>query len=96
MVIEREEATNDDDDAGADLDKEKEEIEKYNSLLKSGNAGTLQSEQDVDGDLLKMAVTEEDKNFMKFRAKINKQPDQVLRYFYCLFLQDKLLSYFMD
>ncbi|XP_015601697.1 programmed cell death protein 2 isoform X2 [Cephus cinctus] len=70
-----EENSKDDED-----DKEAQEIEKYKKLLEEGKAGTLQSEKDVDADLLKMASSIEDETFTNFSIRIKKYPDQVLRY----------------
>ncbi|XP_016841519.1 programmed cell death protein 2 [Nasonia vitripennis] len=57
-----------------------EELQKFEELVKTGQAGTLQSEKDIDDDLLKMASDIEDKTFSKFRKRIKGEPEQVLRY----------------
>lgn len=81
LVIESEKISDDDDndDVKSEIEKENKEIEIFNSMLESNNAGSLQNHQDVDADLIKMSANEEDENFIDFRAKINNQPDQVLR-----------------
>lgn len=56
-----------------------EELEKFEELVNSGGAGTLQSENDIDDDLLAMAHHIEDKTFLKFKKRIENDPDQVLR-----------------
>ncbi|KAJ8686696.1 hypothetical protein QAD02_022490 [Eretmocerus hayati] len=56
------------------------ELQKLDELVKSGKAGSLQADTDVDGDLLRMASDVEDKVFSKFKKKIKSEPDQVLRY----------------
>jgi len=67
-----------------DVETEQEEIKKYNMMMQSGKAGTLQHE-DVN-DLLEMVTSanENDEVFIKFRMKIDNDPDQILRYI-CLF-----------
>lgn len=75
LVIENEEP----DNSNHEVCEEKE-ILKYKKLVKSGNAGTLQSEKEVDTDLLQMANELQDKVFLKFRKKISRQPGQVLRF----------------
>lgn len=68
-----------DDENDDDLVKEKEEMETFESLVKSGKAGTLQSEDDIDGDLHMMSHTEQDETFTYFSEKMRRHPDQVLR-----------------
>lgn len=48
--------------------------------MESGKAGSLQTEKDIDNDLLSMANDLEDKTFLKFQKRIKNDPDQVLRY----------------
>ncbi|EZA47660.1 hypothetical protein DMN91_012568 [Ooceraea biroi] len=62
-----------------DVESEQKEIEKYNTMIDSGEAGTLQHSEDVNDDLLQMANTE-DEIFAEFRTKIDDYPDQILRY----------------
>lgn len=57
-----------------------DELKKFKELLESGNAGSLQSEKDIDNDLLNMANDLEDKSFLKFQERIKIDPEQVLRY----------------
>lgn len=65
-----------------DLESEEKEIEKYNTMIQSGKAGSFQHEN-VNNDLLLMANDEKDETFSNFRSKIDKYPDQVLRYIFC-------------
>ncbi|XP_018053321.1 PREDICTED: programmed cell death protein 2 [Atta colombica] len=58
---------------------EEKEIEKYNSIIQDGKAGTFQNE-DVNDDLLQMANDEKNETFAEFRLKIDNYPDQILRY----------------
>ncbi|KAK0161383.1 hypothetical protein PV327_009859 [Microctonus hyperodae] len=64
----------------SDVNKEEEEMKKYEKLLENGEAGTLQTCDNVNDDLLKMAAGDEDKVFIKFQNTIRDDPDQVLRY----------------
>ena len=75
LVTEKEECTDDDD-----ITNTEEELKKFEALVMSGKAGTLQSEKDIDDDLLKMSNEVEDKTFTKFRKRIKNEPEQVLRY----------------
>lgn len=78
VVIETEDnnSVNSDED---NLEKEKEEVEKYEEMKKSGKAGTLQNE-DVQSELLNLVNNKEDETFIEFRLIIDKYPDQILRY----------------
>lgn len=62
-----------------EVERESEEIEKFKELVEAGQAGTLQSENDVDADLVAMSNQVEDETFAEFQARIKKYPDQVLR-----------------
>ncbi|XP_014474555.1 PREDICTED: programmed cell death protein 2 [Dinoponera quadriceps] len=62
-----------------DVESEKKELEKYNTMVQDGTAGTLQHE-DVDDDLSQLASNEKDQIFAEFRTKVQKDPDQILRY----------------
>uniref|UniRef100_A0A348G6C9 Programmed cell death protein 2 n=1 Tax=Odontomachus monticola TaxID=613454 RepID=A0A348G6C9_ODOMO len=62
-----------------DIENEQKELEKYNAMIRDNIAGTLQNE-DVDDDLLQMALDEKDQVFTEFHTKVQKHPDQVLRY----------------
>lgn len=61
-----------------DLKLEKREMKKYEELVKSGKAGSLHSEKEIDKDLKKM-TSEEDETFLEFRSRIKKNMEQVLR-----------------
>lgn len=74
----RENAEQDADDVD-DVEDERKEIAKYNTMIQSGEAGTLQHD-DVNDDLLQMAGNENDETFAEFRAKIHDNPSQILRY----------------
>lgn len=63
-----------------DVNKEEEELKKYEKLVENGKAGTLQNCDNVDDDLLKMASGDEDEAFTDFQNTIRDDPDQVLRY----------------
>lgn len=75
LVTEKEEYS---EEAGVTY--EENELKKFEELVMSGQAGTLQTEKDIDSDLLKMASDIEDKFFSKFRKRMKNEPDQVLRY----------------
>lgn len=64
-----------------DFEREQKEIEKYNALIQSGKAGSLQHE-DVNDDLLQMTSDEKDEIFAEFRMGIDNYPDQILRYIF--------------
>lgn len=78
IVIEGENAKGDDDDAD-NFKKEEEEIEKYEKMIKEGDAGTFQN-KDVQNELSSMANQKEDETFFEFRSASDKYPDQILRY----------------
>jgi len=66
----------DDDDDGGEINPK--ELEKFKKLEAAGHAGTL-----TEGDMKskeKEDETEVDMAFVKFKAVIKKNPDQVLRY----------------
>ncbi|XP_067011362.1 programmed cell death protein 2 [Anabrus simplex] len=69
--------TSDDED---DNDNEEARLEEFRNLVQRGQAGTFQDNPAVDQDLLQMANENEDKEFFKFRSKVVKFPQQVLRY----------------
>ncbi|XP_015118632.1 programmed cell death protein 2 [Diachasma alloeum] len=77
LITESENSEDSEDDEVDEMEKEKREMEKYKLMVKSGKAGTLQSEKEVDG--VKMAE-DEDEVFTEFRSRVDKHPDQVLRY----------------
>lgn len=62
------------------IENEQKELEKYNMMIRDGIVGTLQHEN-VDDDLTQMALDEKDQIFAEFRTKIQKHPNQILRYF---------------
>ncbi|KAL7302574.1 hypothetical protein TKK_0005207 [Trichogramma kaykai] len=55
------------------------ELKKIEELKINGQI-SLQSEENVDEDLLKMANGEVDKTLLKFKKRIQNAPDQVIRY----------------
>ncbi|KZC07423.1 PREDICTED: programmed cell death protein 2 [Dufourea novaeangliae] len=77
IVIEAENEREDNDESNCE--KEEEEIKKYETMIESGQAGTLQNE-DVQSELLSMANQKEDEIFSEFRLTIDQYPDQILRY----------------
>lgn len=77
IIIEAEDEKEDNNEIH--LEKEKEEITKYENMLEKGEAGTFQNE-DVQSELLSMANQTEDETFAEFRTTIDKYPDQILRY----------------
>lgn len=81
IVIEREDVTKDNTEQD-DFENE-QEMEKYNAMIQSGTAGSLQHE-DVNDDLVQMASEEKDETFVEFRMRIDNHPDQVLRYIFFL------------
>lgn len=62
-----------------DANSTEQELTKFQELVESGQAGTLQAEKDVDNDLVQMASELEDKVFLKFQERIKSEPDQVIR-----------------
>lgn len=64
-----------------DIESEQKELEKYNAMIQDGTAGTLQHE-DVTDDLSQLALDEKDQIFAEFRIKVQKHPNQILRYLY--------------
>lgn len=72
----------DDDEQDSDTstcEKDEEEIKKYETMVKNGEAGTFQNEQ-VQKELLCLANQDQDETFSNFRTVTDKYPDQVLRY----------------
>ncbi|XP_043284289.1 programmed cell death protein 2 isoform X2 [Venturia canescens] len=67
------------DDTKDDFAKEAEEIKRFEALVASGKAGTLQSENEIDSDLQNMSKAETDETFTAFSEKVKENPDQVLR-----------------
>ncbi|CAB0036993.1 unnamed protein product [Trichogramma brassicae] len=67
-------------DADVDVAGELKKIEE----LKINGQVSLQSEENVDEDLLKMANGEVDKTLLKFKKRIQDAPDQVIRIFYII------------
>lgn len=63
------------------LESERKEIERYNTIMRNNKAGTLQHD-DVNDDLLQMANDETDKTFAEFRTTMDNYPDQILRCVY--------------
>lgn len=88
LVMEEEEENNDGDDNDDDNDSEKEENETVSNseetcLKKSIHdklVGSLQNTDDVDLDLMRFANNKEDTLFLKFKNRIQSNPDQVIRY----------------
>ena len=62
-----------------DLEKERQEIQKYEEHVASVHAGSLQFEPNVDSDLIQLANMIEDDTFDEFTEQIKNDPDQVLR-----------------
>lgn len=77
IVIEREDAENDND--VNKLDEEEEEIKKYETMVQNNEAGTLQNE-DIQEELLHIANQKEDETFSKFQLAVDEYPDQIIRY----------------
>ncbi|XP_058804604.1 programmed cell death protein 2 isoform X1 [Phymastichus coffea] len=61
-------------------DTSEQEMKTFQNLIESGQAGSLQTEKNVDSDLLQMASEIEDKTFLKFQKRVKSEPDQVIRY----------------
>ncbi|XP_015510889.1 programmed cell death protein 2 [Neodiprion pinetum] len=79
IVVETEE--NDDQLSGSEnVVDENQEIIEYEKLIVHNEAGTLQNEDNVDADLLKMSAANEDEVFFEFTTTVKKYPDQILRY----------------
>lgn len=78
LVMESENS-NETNDSKDDLAKEAEELKRFEALVKSGEAGTLQSEQEIDSDLQNMSKAETDETFTMFSERVKENPDQVLR-----------------
>ncbi|XP_050460504.1 programmed cell death protein 2 isoform X1 [Cataglyphis hispanica] len=77
IVIESDDLTKDIEQD--DVESEQKEIEKYNTMIQNGKAGSLQHE-DVNDDLLQIASDEKDEMFTEFRMRTDNYPDQILRY----------------
>lgn len=76
---EEEKAISEQDSQNDDIKKEIQEIKKYEGLVTSVHAGTLQPEPNVDSDLIKMSSRMEDETFFEFQEHIKNDPEQVLR-----------------
>lgn len=77
LIIEPEKIINEDNE---DCDEvEETEIEKYMSMVQRKELDVFQTEEDIE-DLSKMAAADEDEVFTQFRTRIEKYPDQVIRY----------------
>jgi len=67
-----------------DVETEQKEIQKYNMMFRTGKTGTFQNENVNDFLEMFTSANENDEVFMKFRMKIDNDPEQILRYI-CLF-----------
>ncbi|KAI4479058.1 hypothetical protein M0802_014461 [Mischocyttarus mexicanus] len=77
LVIESEEGINEDDEDCNEI--EEKEMEKYKSMVQRNETGSFQAEKDNE-DLVKMANADEDEVFARFHARIDQNPEQVVRY----------------
>ncbi|XP_076034390.1 zinc finger protein RP-8 [Oratosquilla oratoria] len=59
---------------------EEQIMKDYEDLLRTGNANNSSYDPEDEADLIKMATKETDKQFRKFRTRINQYPDQIIRY----------------